>query len=297
MNKEELIHKWLDHSLTTNEQELFENLDHAQELSKLDQALSDYKAPDFDESANFEKIQDTIQNISSKKSNYFKYAIGIAVAVIIGFVLIQFLPTNPSEITTQLAEKTNIKLPNKSLIKLNAESTVTYDESQWDDKRLIHLQGEAYFEVTKGNSFEVKTNLGLVRVLGTKFNVLQRKDFLEVICYEGKVQVEINDESYTLTKGKRVTFYNNQSTLKQDIKTTIPNWINNESSFESSPLWMVVDELERQYDIKINLQPEEKDRVFTGSFPHTNLDLAIQSVVLPLQLTSRKVDHKTFKFE
>jgi ferric-dicitrate binding protein FerR (iron transport regulator) len=39
---------------------------------------------------------------------------------------------------------------------------------------------EAYFQVKKGQTFSVNTTDGVVKVLGTHFNVKQRKNYFEV---------------------------------------------------------------------------------------------------------------------
>jgi ferric-dicitrate binding protein FerR (iron transport regulator) len=46
---------------------------------------------------------------------------------------------------------------------------------------------EAYFQVKKGQTFSVNTTDGVVKVLGTHFNVKQRKNYFEVNCFEGLV--------------------------------------------------------------------------------------------------------------
>jgi len=50
------------------------------------------------------------------------------------------------------------------------------------------LFGKAYFDVDKGKTFTVKTDLGTVQVLGTRFDVESRDSIFKVVCYEGSVK-------------------------------------------------------------------------------------------------------------
>ena len=55
------------------------------------------------------------------------------------------------------SQKQEISLPDNSQVSLNALSSVTYNESSWDENRELTLNGEAFFKVEKGSTFEVKT--------------------------------------------------------------------------------------------------------------------------------------------
>ena len=77
------------------------------------------------------------------------------------------------EISTAYGEQKRVVLPDSSEIWLNAGSTVTFPEVFANDKRLVTLDGEAYFTVKKDTTkpFVVETSQLSVKVLGTKFNV------------------------------------------------------------------------------------------------------------------------------
>ena len=59
---------------------------------------------------------------------------------------------------------------------------------------------------------------------------------------------------------------------------------NNKSVFRSTPFSIVVDELERQYNISISGDQRNTQTLFTGSFYHENLDTALQAITIPLNL-------------
>jgi len=69
---------------------------------------------------------------------------------------------------------------------------------------------------------------------------------------------------------------------KPSYKT--PSWMNNESSFKSIPLKYVLDEFQRQHNIKVETQNIDINKLFTGTFSNTNTDLALQSISVPSQI-------------
>jgi hypothetical protein len=71
-----------------------------------------------------------------------------------------------------------------------------------------------------------------------------------------------------------------------------PQWLNNTSSFEAVPFTEVIAEMERQYDIKIQLENNYKNPIFTGGFVHDNLNDALMSITQPLNLTYKIVSPK-----
>jgi ferric-dicitrate binding protein FerR (iron transport regulator) len=66
--------------------------------------------------------------------------------------------------------------------------------------------------------------------------------------------------------------------------TSLPSWVNKESSFRSIPLKYVLDEFERQHNIKVQTQNIDLNKLFTGTFSNTNTDLALQSISVPSQI-------------
>ena len=132
------------------------------------------------------------------------------------------------------------------------------------------------------------TDDGIVSVLGTKFNVKQRENYFEVTCYEGLVAVTHNEKIIKLKPGYTFRIIDGKLLANEKENATQPNWLRGESSFKSVPLKYVISEVENQYNIKISADNIDTSRLFTGSFIHKNLDLALQSVTIPLNLTYSK---------
>ena len=282
MNREELIKKWLDHNLNPEEQKAFEALEDYTDLMKLSNTMAGFEAPVF----NTENELATLKsNLPYKtKGSVLKPLLRIAAILLIGFSVYYYTTTLDTHFNTDIAQRVHIDLPDLSTVALNASSELTFNKKDWKSSREVHLNGEAFFRVAKGSTFDVKTDQGVVRVLGTEFNVKQRTNYFEVTCYEGVVAVLYNDKKIKLLSGQRFALIDGKTIVNEKETTLEPSWLVNESSFTSRPLKLVLNELERQYDITIDRSTIDDTVVFSGSFTHNDLDLALQSITLPLGL-------------
>lgn len=288
MKREELIKKWLDNNLNTEEQNAFEQLEDYNSLTKMDAAIKDFKAPDFSIQNNYKILKPQLKPDTSISNQWYKPLLRIAAVLALGFSIYYYSTTLDSEFNTDIAQQTSIDLPDASTVDLNANSTLVFNESNWNKNREVSLHGEAFFKVAKGQKFDVLTEDGIVSVLGTQFNIKQRKSYFKVTCYEGLVAVTHNDKTVKLKPGYTFQIIDGKLLANEKENTAQPNWLRGESSFKSVPLKYVISEFENQYNLKITIDNIDTSRLFTGSFTHKNLDLALQSVTIPLNLSYSK---------
>ena len=171
------------------------------------------------------------------------------------------------------------------------KSLLAFNKNSWKNEREVTLEGEAFFKVAKGSSFHVLTKSGTVKVYGTQFNVKQRDNYFEVICYEGLVGVTYNSQEIKLKPGDSFLIIDGKQIAKEKEKRTTPSWLNNESTFKSLPYKEVIAEFERQYQVDITLLNIDTNQLFTGSFAHNNLEVALKAITLPLHVTYSKTNH------
>ena len=150
--------------------------------------------------------------------------------------------------------------------------------------------------MAKGSQFDVHTTAGIVSVLGTQFKVKDRDNLFEVICYEGSVRVSYQSEETILKPGDSFLLLNGKIIAREKEKALTPSWLNNESYFGSIPLGYVLNELERQYDVSIDASGINKSQLFTGSFVHSDLNMALKSITLAFNL-NYSVDNDTVRIE
>ena len=136
----------------------------------------------------------------------------------------------------------------------------------------------------------VETDLGDVTVLGTQFNVFARGQQLKVSCFEGVVSVSLDQQVVTLKAGEALEFTKGSSLKNLTTSLSAPRWLQHESSFENAPLSEVLDELEHYYSVQLEVKDIDLNKRFTGSFTHQDLDIALQSICTPLQMTYSVLD-------
>ncbi len=285
MEKDDLLKKWLNESLTEAENKAFLELDDAAFNQQLLEDAKHFKASQFSIPGSFDELKSTYKSQQSTALNWYKPLLRIAAVIAISLgVYYTFFSTNLTEINTLAGEKTEINLPDESVVQLNAYTEIAYNEGKWDDKREVQLDGEAFFKVAKGKTFDVHTEDGIVTVVGTQFNVKQRENYFEVKCFEGKVRVTTETSNHLLIAGQTVSLINDEITSGLTSYTQ-PQWINNTSVFEAVPLKEVLDELERQFNVEIQVEVVDTSRLFTGGFQHENLENALKMVTEPMNLT------------
>ncbi len=289
MDREKLISKWLDNDLSDQELQAFKALEDYDDLVRLNDSLQDFKADDYNTSTALEQVLSSIKTKTPQPTTlWIKPFLRVAALLVICFSLYYYVTTLDTTIVTDVAQKTTVALPDASSVALNAKSTLIFNKKEWHKERHVELQGEAFFKVSKGASFNVITTSGTVTVYGTQFNVKQRDNYFEVICYEGLVGVTYKSQETKLKPGDSFLIIDGKLIAKGKESSSTPSWLNNESQFKSIPYKAVIAEFERQYGVSVTLMGIDSKQHFTGGFSHDNIDVALQSITLPLHLTYSK---------
>jgi ferric-dicitrate binding protein FerR (iron transport regulator) len=285
--QENYLAKWLNNELSEEELKEFKSSEEYASYQRILAASEELEAPEFDLDIAWNDLHDRRQSGQPKvvRMRPFQKMMRIAAAIAVLFMLSYFYINSLDEtVSTQYAQRETVVLPDASEVILNAGSEISYSKKKWDEQRNIELEGEAFFKVAKGKKFTVSTAAGTVTVLGTQFNVEQRDGFFEVSCYEGLVSVNFRDEETQLPAGSSIVIFNGTIVEEKVALNESPSWINDESSFKSIPFKFVLNELERQYDIKVATQGVDTVQLFTGTFSNTNLNLALESISAPYQI-------------
>ena len=286
--KDNHLAKWLNNELSEAELEEFKNSPGYASYERIVKAAEEIGSPDFD-------VEKALKDLEARKAgkapgvirlNPWKKVLRIAAVIAFIFALsLVYLSTLEETISTRYAQRTEVVLPDASEVWLNAGSEISYDKKNWDKERRVGLKGEAFFKVAKGKKFSVATSGGTVMVLGTRFNVENRGKYFEVSCFEGLVRVTYRGESRELPAGTSFLAIDGKIMPIQGPGANAPSWINNESTFQSTPLAYVLAEFERQYNVEVNTRNVNLDQLYTGSFSNTNINLALQSISAPSQIS------------
>lgn len=293
-NKKDILN-WLNREVSEEELLRLKNAEDFKTLEKIAFYASQIETPKVDVEKALANLKIKTQNKSKKGKvvsfnfkQFYKYAAAIVVLFTTSYYL---LFNNTSSFKTEFAQTKNFHLPDNSEVVLNANSKITYANKDWKKNRNLTLNGEAYFKVEKGKKFTVNTEIGEVTVLGTQFNVKERGNYFEVKTYEGLVSVTYKDTLVKLPRGAVFKVINGSIDTKNTFDVNEKSWLQKESNFKSIPLRFVLEEIENQFDYKIDTKNIDLNKLYSGGFTHTDINMALKSVTIPQQL-SYKIDGK-----
>lgn len=220
-----------------------------------------------------------------------------AVALVLLTAALYFLNPTVNEVTAR-GHRTFVTLEDGTKIWLNAESRLTYPKSfRGKETREIHLEGEAYFDVTenKQKPFIVHTSDIRIKVLGTSFNVKSygKDRTIETTLIQGKVTIEssIDSTKLTLMPNQQAVFEKESKTLfleHKDEAADYTSWRDGQLLFDDRPLSDIVNELERWFNVTI----EVEDRASLNCHFSAKVDNKTLEQVLELFKDAEGIDYR-----
>lgn len=281
--EDRLLARWLEGRLSAEELAELRNSEAYADYLAIVNGMDRFKKPGFDGISLSEQLMTATGNTASSKVRTLKPWHYIAAAMIAVLIALGVLFSEKTY-TTGLGEQLAIILPDGSQVQLNAQSHLKHRRYFWTSDRTFRLlEGEAYFEVTDGDHFNVSTTFGTVRVLGTKFNIRSRNQDFDLDCYEGKVQFEADQTGeQLLLSGGESLHRENGGFVRDSLPSKAPSWISGRSEFKDVSLARVLQEMEIQYGLTFETASIDTAARFTGGFVHNDLMTALKSVMLPM---------------
>jgi ferric-dicitrate binding protein FerR (iron transport regulator) len=220
-----------------------------------------------DESA--EELKEAEESGKGKVRILRPILLSVAAVLVVLLGTTAFFRLYTKTINAQAGHHLTALLPDGSSIELNAGSVIKYKPLWWRFNREVQFEGEGFFKVQKGKSFEVVSSMGRTIVLGTSFNIYARKNDYKVTCYTGKVRVVgvVSGESTDITPNMQAYIKKNGrvlSTEEINMSETI-SWVNEMFYFTGTEIEVVFEEVERQYGLSIKLS-EPLGYAYTGNF-------------------------------
>lgn len=165
-------------------------------------------------------------------------------------------------------------LEDGSRVYLNSNTKLHFPLVFAGEKRVVHLEGEAYFEVAFDSlkPFIVMTGGMEVQVLGTKFNIKAYTDDQAIFTtlVSGSVQIKERESAHTalLRPDEQCIYTTHDGRMR--IHTVDPQvslgWIHGRFVFENETLEEILKQLGRWYDVKIFFRdPQVAGYRFTGN--------------------------------
>lgn len=181
--------------------------------------------------------------------------------------------TRLNTISTPNGGEWQIRLPDGTRVWLNAASSIQYSLNIGTAKeRLVKLDGEAYFEVSKNKAhpFVVETAKQTVEVLGTHFNInsYEEEQVTKTTLLEGSVRVSHNDtnESEVLEPGEQSLVSARGIAVKNvDVDEAVA-WKQGYFMFNNEKQESILRKIARWYNVEIEYaDPEAKEVMYYGT--------------------------------
>lgn len=160
-------------------------------------------------------------------------------------------------------------LPDGTKVWIHSSSRLSFPSS-FVGKRIVELQGEAYFDVAKtGQPFEVHAGGMKVSVLGTQFNVSVRSEQAsQVTLVKGLVEVSNRQTKVKLAPGQQAEMQSDDSaiTVHQVNTSYYTAWATGVFDFEDMPLEEIVTLLSRWYGVEVEVASPLRTLRLSGTF-------------------------------
>lgn len=220
-------------------------------------------------------------NLSWVRTEFLKIAAVVAITLVGTYFYQQFRADNElmamQTISVPAGQRANLTLPDGTTVWLNARTTMKYPIAFNTDKRMVILDGEAYFDVKKKSyPFVVQTSKCTIEVLGTKFNVDAYSDSegFETALMDGNVRltsVAHPHQNLLLTPDNRATFSRNHFEVTPIDDLNPYRWKEGLLCFRNESFVGLMKEFEKSYGIKIRVNNKTVKKFFyTGKFRQTD---------------------------
>ncbi len=231
---------------------------------------------------------------------YMVAGMAAAILMLMGIIYVFRLQMEIKTFRTGTGERMTVMLPDSSKVILNSESFLEFDPERWKNKRVVSMEGEAFFSVKNGMSFIVGTQLGDIRVVGTKFSVIARNSDYKVYCFQGKVRVRPRKktQSVVLVQGQFTRRLEDDSMAapRPFDRERVASWRNGRVSFVNVPFDEVLFAFKKHYHIEIRSE-DLSGRHYTGYFPHDDMNKALELICTPMNLRYKIIDKTTIEIE
>jgi ferric-dicitrate binding protein FerR (iron transport regulator) len=247
-----------------------------------------------------------IKQSSGRAYRWYAAAAVIVLGLTAAFFTLRNTQYNPllQSYSTDFGQTEEITLPDGSSVVLGANSYLHFHDNWTDQKpRLVMLEGEAYFSVVRQENhqkFVVQSKDVSIEVLGTKFNVNNRRDENRILLEEGSIRLTIpplttqsSEASIEMKPGEAVAIADQQITKKVVDPHSYTSWTKGVLIFEKAPLREVIQVIEDHYGYTVvakNINPNEL--ILTAELRTVEIDMILHYLSEVFQLTVEK-DHDT----
>lgn len=226
--------------------------------------------------------EEIVEGLSHKRKHLFRRIViegsKLAAALLVGFLVSYFLISEQDagkmqSVHVPPGQRAELALADGTHVWLNANSTLTYPAHFSGDKRKVHLEGEAYFDVAKNKDcpFDVVAKGYTIEVLGTQFNVTAypNRDFYRASLLEGSIALTTPTNQTLQLEPNSEVLVRDQRLVKRGIRDyDYFLWRKGIIHLNKRTLRSLFYDMELYYDVHINIDDNHEmlDHKFSGKF-------------------------------
>lgn len=234
----------------------------------------------------------TKETVTKEKKTLFSpsWPAGVAAAAVLILIVGGLYLFSKKERTEQYntiivppGQRINLILSDNTNLWLNANTKFRYPSGFSGDNRIVYLDGEGYFDVSKDDKkpFVVKTASGDIKVTGTSFNVeaYSRQGGFETSLFEGSVEIYREEiKLASLRPNEKGMITDNEITVTQISDTDKYLWRNGLIAFSNKKLEDILLTFEKYFAAKIQINTEQlPQHTYTGKFRQSDgVDYALK---------------------
>lgn len=234
-----------------------------------------------------------------------------AAAILVGVLFaVGLLYSSFQQVTIQTAygKMQTVTLPDGSQVTLNANSSVKYDRSWGDEEiREVWIEGEAFLRVNHLHKngpikahqrFVVHSGALNIEVLGTSFNVNNRRGRTAVALLDGKISLGLRNtqgRTLILAPGDIVEYAAGKLNKKPANVTEYTSWKDGKLYFRDVPLSKIFNYFEDIYGYNVKVEdPKILTRRLSGTVSSRNEKVFFETIArtLNLNITPNKATHE-----
>lgn len=225
---------------------------------------------------------------AGSKFSFMKIAATLLILALGGYVAVTNLNSDTlvNDTTEHLSAQTStdeFELPDGTLVKLNANSKLTYDKNFGIEHRNVTLMGEANFDVKRNENlpFIIEAGQSQVEVLGTSFDIAAYPGKeVKLVVTEGTVSFASRkkaDVKEILTKGQQavIDVAGEVIQVSEVTNDNFKSWWTREFQFENALVSEIFETLEKTYHVEIDYPEAMKNCKWTHS---NSKDFSIEQV-------------------
>lgn len=237
----------------------------------------------------WEKVSTRIARHEKNNTKYIiplkrmaRWTSAAAAILVIYFTVAELMQQGKQVVHSGFGQLRSITLPDASIATLNGNSQIYYVRGWRSEKpREIWLAGEASFAVKhvalknrfqEADSFKVHVNGIELTVLGTKFNIKDRRGQTEIALLEGSLRIEKKGVSAfsRIMKPGEVYMYDGRQIQKDTAKVAAnsQSWTKKELNVDGYTLKDIIEILEDTYGYEVTLRANDiSGKRLSGTVP------------------------------